>query len=195
MDSKNYQDHFFKKAKMSGYRSRSAFKLIELNKKFKFLRNNINILDVGSFPGGWCQVIKEKSKNGKIMGIDKKKTEEINGVKLVTGDFLNEESKRTIVQYFNSSIDVILSDMASNTTGNKSLDCIRTNQLCLDILDFSKEKLSKKGVVISKLFMGDEFEEIKIKAKKYFKKFDFFKPNSSRDESRETYIHCSELST
>ena len=195
MHSKNYQDHFFKKAKMSGYRSRSAFKLIELNKKFKFLRNNINILDVGSFPGGWCQVIKEKSKNGKIMGIDKKKTEEINGVKLVTGDFLSEDSKRTIVQYFNSSIDVILSDMASNTTGNKSLDCIRTNQLCLDILDFSREKLNKKGVVISKLFMGDEFEEIKIKAKKYFKKFDFFKPNSSRDESRETYIHCSELST
>ena len=195
MDSKNYQDHFFKKAKTSGYRSRSAFKLIELNKKFKFLKNNINILDVGSFPGGWCQIIKEKTRNSKILGIDKKKTEEIHGVKLVTGDFLSEEVKTIIEKYFNSNIDVILSDMASNTTGNKSLDCIRTNQLCLDILDFSKDKLGKKGVVISKLFMGEEFEEIKTKAKKYFKKFDFFKPNSSRDESRETYIHCSELST
>tara|TARA_A100001011_G_C14219819_1_gene803768 strand:- start:18 stop:605 length:588 start_codon:yes stop_codon:yes gene_type:complete len=195
MDSKNYQDHFFKKAKTSGYRSRSAFKLIELNKKFKFLKNNINILDVGSFPGGWCQIIKEKTRNSKILGIDKKKTEEIHGVKLVTGDFLSEEVKTIIEKYFNSNIDVILSDMASNTTGNKSLDCIRTNQLCLDILDFSKDKLSKKGVVISKLFMGEEFEEIKTKAKKYFKKFDFFKPNSSRGESRETYIHCSELST
>jgi len=195
MDSKNYQDHFFKKAKTSGYRSRSAFKLIELNKKFKFLKNNINILDVGSFPGGWCQIIKEKTRNSKILGIDKKKTEEIHGVKLVTGDFLSKEIKTIIAKYFNSNIDVILSDMASNTTGNKSLDCIRTNQLCLDILDFSKDKLSKKGVVISKLFMGEEFEEIKTKAKKYFKKFDFFKPNSSRGESRETYIHCSELST
>ena len=111
------------------------------------------------------------------------------------GDFLEKKSKTSIIEYFNSNIDVILSDMASNTTGNKSLDCIRTNQLCLDILDFSKETLSTKGVVVSKLFMGEDFEEIKIRAKKYFKKIDFFKPNSSRDESRETYIHCSGLST
>ena len=195
MDSKSYQDHFFKKAKIAGYRSRSAFKLIELNNKFKFLKNGINILDVGSFPGGWSQVIKEKTKDGKIMGVDKKETEEIKGVKFFTGDFLNEKSKLIIIDYFKSNIDVILSDMASNTTGNKNLDCIRTNQLCLDILDFSKERLKKKGVVVSKLFMGEEFDEIKIRAKKYFKKVHFFKPNSSRNESRETYIHCSELSS
>ncbi len=195
MDSKNYQDHFFREAKDKGYRSRSAFKLIELNTKFKFLKNNIKLLDVGSFPGGWSQVVKEKIKNGKILGIDKKKTEEIEGVRFITGDFLEEKSKTDIIKYFNSNIDVILSDMAANTTGNKNLDCIRTNQLCLDILDFSKEILDKKGIVISKLFMGEDFEEIKIKAKKYFKKIDFFKPNSSRDESRETYIHCSGLST
>ena len=195
MDSKSYQDHFFKKAKTAGYRSRSAFKLIELNNKYKFLKNGINILDVGSFPGGWCQVVKEKTKGGKIMGIDKKKIEGIKGVKFLTGDFLDEKSKLNIINYFESNIDVILSDMAPNTTGNKSLDCIRTNQLCLDILEFSKERLSKKGVVVSKLFMGEEFEEIKIQAKKNFKKIHFFKPNSSRYESRETYIHCSELST
>ena len=195
MDSKSYQDHFFKKAKIAGYRSRSAFKLIQLNNKYKFLKNGINILDVGSFPGGWCQVVKEKTKGGKILGIDKKQIEEIKGVKFLIGDFLDEKSKSNIINYFNSNIDVILSDMAPNTTGNKSLDCIRTNQLCLDILEFSKEKLSKKGVVVSKLFMGEEFEEIKIKAKKNFKKIHFFKPDSSRDESRETYIHCSELST
>ena len=195
MDSRSYQDHFFKKAKIAGYRSRSAFKLIELNNKFKFLKNGINILDVGSFPGGWSQVIKEKTKDGKVMGVDKKETEEIKGIKFLTGDFLNEKSKLIIIDYFKSNIDVILSDMASNTTGNKNLDCIRTNQLCLDILDFSKERLKKKGVVVSKLFMGEEFDEIKIRAKKYFKKVHFFKPNSSRNESRETYIHCSELSS
>ena len=195
MDSKSYQDHFFKKAKIAGYRSRSAFKLIQLNNKYKFLKNGINILDVGSFPGGWCQVVKEKTKGGKILGIDKKQIEEIKGVKFLIGDFLDEKSKSNIINYFNSNIDVILSDMAPNTTGNKSLDCIRTNQLCLDILEFSKERRSKKGVVVSKLFMGEEFEEIKIKAKKNFKKIHFFKPDSSRDESRETYIHCSELST
>ena len=85
--------------------------------------------------------------------------------------------------------------MAFNTTGNKSLDCIRTNQLCLDILEFSRQRLNKKGVVVSKLFMGEDFDEVKIAAKKNFKKIHFFKPNSSRQESRETYIHCSELST
>ena len=85
--------------------------------------------------------------------------------------------------------------MAANTTGNKNLDCIRTNQLCIEILNFSKEKLSKNGVVVSKFFMGDEFEEIKIEAKRNFKKINFFKPKSSRDESRETYIHCAGLST
>ena len=195
MDSKSYQDHFFKKAKSAGYRSRSAFKLIELNSKFKFLRNGINILDVGSFPGGWCQVIKEKIKNGKILGIDKKEIKEIDGIKFIKGDFLKEDFKIDIVKYFNSNIDVVLSDMAPNTTGNKSLDCIRTNQLCMDILEFSKDKLNKKGVVISKLFMGEDFDEIKITAKKHFKKIHFFKPDSSRDESRETYIHCEGLST
>ena len=195
MDNKSYQDYFFKEAKKSGYRSRSAFKLIELNKKFKFLKNNINILDVGSYPGSWCQVIKEKTKNVKILGIDKKITEEIQGIKFIKGDFLRKESKVSIQKYFNSNIDVILSDMASNTTGNKSLDCIRTNLLCIEILDFSKEILNKKGVVISKFFMGEEFQEIKVRAKKYFKKIDFFKPDSSRNESRETYIHCKELST
>jgi len=195
MDSKSYQDHFFKKAKSAGYRSRSAFKLIELNSKFRFLRNGINILDVGSFPGGWCQVIKEKIKNGKILGIDKKEIKEIDGIKFIKGDFLKEDFKINIVKYFNSNIDVVLSDMAPNTTGNKSLDCIRTNQLCFDILNFSKEKLSQKGVMISKLFMGEDFEEIKLSAKKNFKKIDFFKPQSSRGESRESYIHCCGLST
>jgi len=195
MDSRSYQDHFFKKAKISGYRSRSAFKLIELNSKFKFLKNGIKLLDVGSFPGGWSQVAVEKIKNGKILSIDKKKVKEIKNVKFITGDFLEKKSKTNIIEYFNSNIDVILSDMASNTTGNKNLDCIRTNQLCLEILDFSNKILNKRGVVVSKLFMGEDFGEIKMRAKKYFKKIDFFKPNSSRDESRETYIHCSGLST
>ena len=195
MDSKSYQDHFFRKAREAGYRSRSAFKLIELDKKFKFLKNGIKLLDVGSFPGGWSQVAIKKIKNGKILAIDKKKIEDINGVKFIMGDFLEKKSKSIIYEYFDSKIDVILSDMAPNTTGNKNLDSIRTNQLCLDILDFSKDILNKNGIVVSKLFMGEDFEEIKFKGKKYFKKIVFFKPNSSRDESRETYIHCSGLST
>ena len=195
MDNKSYQDHFFKKAKSQGYRSRSAFKLIELNKKFKFLKNRINLLDLGSSPGGWCQVAKEEVKNGKIIGLDKKAVDEIKGVNILKGDFLDEKIRSSILSYFDSRIDVILSDMAADTTGNKSLDCIRTNQLCLQVLEFSKKVLGKNGAVISKLFMGEDFEEIKLNAKKNFKKINFFKPNSSRGESRETYIHCLGLYT
>ena len=92
---------------------------------------------------------------------------------------VDEKSKSIIIDYFKSDIDVILSDMASNTTGNKSLDSIRTNELCLDVLDFSKDRLSKDGVVISKLFMGKEFNEIKIKAKKNdLKRGRFYNKNS-----------------
>ena len=195
MDNKSYQDHFFKKAKNLGYRSRSAFKLIELDNKFKFLKNHINLIDLGSFPGGWCQVAKKKIKNGKILGLDKKSVDKISGVNLIEGDFLDENLKTIILNNFDSEVDVILSDMAADTTGNKSLDCIRTNQLCLEVIEFSKKILSKNGVVVSKLFMGEDFEEVKLKAKKNFKKINFFKPKSSRNESKETYIHCLGLNT
>ena len=195
MDNKSYQDHYFKKAKEQGYRSRSAFKLIELNEKFKFLKKEIKLLDVGSFPGGWLQVAKKIIKNGKILGIDKKKLIQIEGTRIIEGDFLDERSKNNILKFFNSKIDVILSDMAPNTSGNKSLDTIKTNKLCLSTLEFSKNILDKNGVVVSKLFMGEDFEEIKIYAKETFKNIRFFKPNSSRDNSRETYIHCNRLNT
>tara|TARA_B100000427_G_scaffold183851_1_gene152830 strand:- start:153 stop:740 length:588 start_codon:yes stop_codon:yes gene_type:complete len=195
MDNKSYQDHYFKKAKEQGYRSRSAFKLIELNQKFKFLKKEIKLLDVGSFPGGWLQVAKKTIKNGKILGIDKKKLIQIEGTRIIEGDFLEERSKNDILKFFNSKINVILSDMAPNTSGNKSLDAIKTNELCLSILEFSKKVLDKNGVVVSKLFMGEDFEVIKIYAKETFKNIRFFKPNSSRDNSRETYIYCNRLNT
>ena len=195
MDNKSYQDHYFKKAKEQGYRSRSAFKLIELNQKFKFLKKEIKLLDVGSFPGGWLQVAKKTIKNGKILGIDKKKLIQIEGTRIIEGDFLEERSKNDILKFFNSKINVILSDMAPNTSGNKSLDAIKTNELCLSILEFSKKILDKNGVVVSKLFMGEDFEAIKIYAKETFKNIRFFKPNSSRDNSRETYIYCNRLNT
>ncbi len=195
MDNKSYQDHYFKKAKEQGYRSRSAFKLIELNQKFKFLKKEIKLLDVGSFPGGWLQVAKKIIKNGKILGIDKKKLIQIEGARIIEGDFLEERSKNDILKFFNSKINVILSDMAPNTSGNKSLDAIKTNELCLSILEFSKKVLDKNGVVVSKLFMGEDFEAIKIYAKETFKNIRFFKPNSSRHNSRETYIYCNRLNT
>ena len=85
--------------------------------------------------------------------------------------------------------------MAANTTGNKSLDCIRTNQLCADVVKFSSKILKPNGVLVSKLFMGEDFLEVKELAKRKFKKVEFFKPEASRNESKETYLHCKILKT
>ena len=187
---KQHRDQFFKKSKTLGYRSRAAFKLIELNKKFKFIKKNTNLLDLGSFPGGWTQVASQIIKGGKIMSIDIREMEPINNVNFVRGSILESMIKNKINSYFVTKLDVILSDMAADTTGSKSLDSIRTNQLCADVINFSKEILKPRGVLISKLFMGEDFLEVKNLAKSIFKNVNFFKPESSRKESKETYLHC-----
>jgi len=192
---KQHRDQFYKKSKTLGYRSRSAFKLIELNKKFNFIKKNTNFLDIGSCPGGWSQVASQIIDIGKMVSVDIKKMNEIKNVKFINADFLTNETKDKISLLFANRIDVIVSDMAANTTGNKNLDCIRTNMLCADVINFSTEFLKKEGVLVAKLFMGEDFIEVKKLAKKKFKRVDFFKPNSSRDESKETYIHCKSLKT
>ena len=192
---KQHRDQFYKKSKILGYRSRSAFKLIELNKKFNFLKKNSNVLDIGSSPGGWSQVAKELVKKGKIVSIDLKNMEKIKDVRFIRCDFLESDAKSLILSNFRSKIDVVISDMAANTTGNKNLDCIRTNFLCSEVINFSRKILKPGGVLVSKLFMGEDFIEVKKLAKEKFKKVDFFKPESSRNESKETYIHCVSLKT
>ena len=192
---KQHRDQFFKKSKTLGYRSRAAFKLLELNKKFKFFKTSSKVLDLGSYPGGWSQVSSKIVNGGKILSLDLKKMEKIDNVTFYQCDFLDEKSKTTINNFFKEKIDVIMSDMAADTTGNKSLDCIRTNQLCTNVIQFSVEHLKPNGVVISKLFMGEDFIEIKKLAKSTFKEVNFFKPESSRNESKETYLHCAVLKT
>ena len=192
---KQHRDQFFKKSKTLGYRSRASFKLIELNKKYKFIKKNTNLLDLGSSPGGWSQVANQIIKSGRILSIDIKEMEPIKNVKFLKTDILEKKTKKEVIDYFNSNIDVIISDMAADTTGNKSLDSIRTNQLCFEVINFSKNILKPKGVLISKLFMGDDFIEVKNLAKSVFKKVNFFKPQSSRKESKETYLHCEILKT
>ena len=187
---KQHRDQFFKKSKTLGYRSRASFKLIELNKKYKFLKRNTNLLDLGSFPGGWSQVASQIIRAGRIMSIDTKNMDPIKDVRFFKGDILSNETKSAVIKYFKSNLDVILSDMAADTTGNKSLDSIRTNQLCADVINFSKETLKPKGVLVSKIFMGEDFLEVKNLAKSTFNKVNFFKPKSSRKESKETYLHC-----
>ncbi|MDB9795813.1 RlmE family RNA methyltransferase [Pelagibacteraceae bacterium] len=192
---KQHRDQFFKKAKVLGYKSRAAFKLIELNKKFNFIKKNSNLLDVGSTPGGWSQVVSKIITNGKILAIDIIPMEKLNNVTFLNNNFSDEKIQVKILNFFNDKIDIIVSDMAENTTGNKTIDSIRTNSLCVDVINFSLKGLTKKGSLICKLFMGEDFLEVKNLAKKNFKKVDFFKPESSRSESKETYIICSILKT
>ena len=169
--------------------------MIELNEKFKFLKTNTNLLDLGSYPGSWSQVASKIITNGKILSIDIKNMSPIKNVNFYKSDIFEKTTKNKIRDFFNGKLEVIISDMAADTTGNKSLDSIRTNQLCLEILDLSPKVLVSKGVFVSKVFMGDDFDEIKKLAKTLFKEVKFFKPVSSRNESKETYIHCKILKT
>ena len=187
---KQHRDQFFKKSKTLGYRSRASFKLIELNQKFKFIKKNSTLLDLGSSPGGWTQVANKIIISGKILSIDIRDMDPVKKVKFIKNDILDDDTKDNVIKYFNGKLDVIISDMAADTTGNKSLDSIRTNQLCANVINFSQDILKPKGVLVSKIFMGEDFIEVKNLAKSIFKKVNFFKPESSRSESKETYLHC-----
>ena len=167
--NKQKRDPFVKQSKIYGYRSRSAFKLIEMNKKFKFLKRNLSLLDLGSSPGGWSKVAREKIIAGKVLAIDIKSMEKINNVEFIQGDFSKSEVYEKITNYFNSKIDVVLSDMATNTSGNKTLDSYRTGELCLNAMDLAKKVLSHEGVFLSKIFMGSIYKEINEKANSNFK--------------------------
>ena len=187
---KKNNDIFFRQSKIQGYRSRSAFKLIEINEKFKFIKKNHKLLDLGSSPGGWSQIASSIATGGKILSIDIKEMEKIDGVDFIKGDFNEEKNIDKINSYFNSGADVVLSDMAANTSGNKSNDSYITGQLCLNAMDLSVKILKPGGIFLSKIFMGSIFKEINEKAKRSFKKVIRFKPLSSKKESKELYIFC-----
>ena len=187
---KQKKDPFFKLSKIKGFRSRSSFKLIEMNKKFKFLKQNTFLLDLGSCPGGWSQVASKEITKGKILSIDLKFMEKIDKVDFMQGDFLESNIYEKIIHYFNDKADVVLSDMAANTSGNKTLDSYRTGELCLGAMNLATKILSKDGVFLSKAFMGTIFNEINESAKKNFRKVVKYKPLSSKKESKEIYNYC-----
>ena len=191
---KQHKDPFVIKSKIQGFRSRSAFKLIEMNKKFKFLNKTKYLLDLGSSPGGWAQVVAKKITNGKILSVDINPMDKIENVTFLKGSLLEEDIYKKIYSYFGKKIDVVISDMAANTSGNKNLDSYRTGELCLRAMYLAKKLLEQNGVFLSKVFMGSIFSEINEKANKYFKKVVKFKPLSSRQESKEIYIYCKGIS-
>jgi len=190
---KQKRDIYVKQSKIEGYRSRAAYKLQEINEKFKILKNGIHLVDLGAAPGSWSQYVSQKFKNSKILSIDLKEMEEIKNVYQIKGDFTDEMQQKKITNYFNRKIDIVISDMAVNTTGNKNLDSLVTGDLVIQALNFSNNILKRQGVFVSKIFMGSSFYEILEKAKKNFKEVNIYKPPASRKDSKENFIICKYL--
>ena len=188
--NKQRRDIYVRKSKIEGYRSRAAYKLQEIDNKFKIFKNGISIIDLGAAPGSWSQFASQKVKNGKILSIDLKEIEKIQNTHQIKGDFTDDKLQNQIREYFSEKVDVVLSDMAVNTTGNKNLDSIVTGELCIGAMNFAKEILKDNGNFVSKIFMGTTFNEIVLKAKEYFKQTNIYKPSASRKNSKESFIIC-----
>ena len=191
--NKQKRDIYVRQSKVDGYRARSAYKLIEIDKKFKIFKNKMTILDIGAAPGSWSQYVGKIVTNGKIISVDLKKMEKINNTIQIIGDFTNPIIQDQINNKLTSKAEVVMSDMAVNTTGVKNLDSIQTGELCKEAMIFSKDVISPNGFFISKLFMGSSFNEIVALGKKIFKEVKVFKPQSSRKESKESFIVCKNL--
>ena len=188
--NKQRRDIYVRQSKAEGYRSRAVYKLQEIDEKFKIIKNGISLIDLGAAPGSWSQYAAKKIKNGKILSIDLNEIKNIGNTFQLKGDFTDSKYKSEIKEYFGGKVDVVLSDMAVNTTGNKNLDSIYTGELCIGAMNFSKEILCNNGKFISKIFMGSTFNEIVSQAKKIFKESKVFKPAASRKSSKESFIIC-----
>ena len=191
--NKQRRDIFVRQSKVDGYRARSAYKLIEIDEKFKIFKGGMFVLDIGAAPGSWSQYASKAIKQGKVISIDLKAMEEIKSTIQIKGDFTDPNIQKKIKDYLNKSLDVVMSDMAVNTTGIQNLDAIQTGELCKEAMIFSKDVISKKGFFISKIFMGGSFNEIVALGKKIFKEVKVFKPKSSRKDSKESFIICRNL--
>ena len=187
------RDIFVRQSKVDGYRARSVYKLIEINEKFRIFKGGMSIIDIGAAPGSWSQYAAKISKNSNIISIDLKKMEPIKNTIQIKGDFTNLQIQDEIKSYLIGASNVVMSDMAVNTTGIKNIDSIQTGELCKEAMVFSKKVIDEKGFFISKIFMGTTFNEIVALGKKIFKEVKVFKPKSSRKDSKESFIVCRKL--
>ena len=191
--NKQKRDIYVRKSQVEGYRARSVYKLIEINEKFKIFKNGYSVIDIGASPGSWSQYVAKSVKGGRLVSIDLKDIEKIENMIQIKGDFTESDTQEKIKSYFRSKVNVVLSDMAVNTTGIKNIDAIYTGELCKEAMLFSKDILTKEGNFIAKLFLGKSFNEIVALAKTIFKEVKVFKPKSSRKESKESFIICKNL--
>ena len=191
--NKQRRDTYVRQSKVDGYRARSAYKLKEIDEKFKIFKGGMSVVDIGAAPGSWTQYVAKVVKSGKIISIDLKEMENIENTLQIQGDFTSVDTQDQIKEYLKKKPDVVMSDMAVNTTGIKNIDSIQTGELCKEAMVFSKDVISEKGFFISKIFMGSTFNEIVALGKKIFKEVKVFKPKSSRKDSKESFIICKNL--
>jgi len=191
--NKQRRDTYVRQSKVDGYRARSAYKLKEIDEKFRIFKGGMSVVDIGAAPGSWSQYAAKVVKSGKIISIDLKEMEKIENTLQIQGDFTSVDTQDQIKEYLKKKPDVVMSDMAVNTTGIKNIDSIQTGELCKEAMVFSKDVISEKGFFISKIFMGSTFNEIVALGKKIFKEVRVFKPKSSRKDSKESFIICKNL--
>ncbi len=191
--NKQRRDIYVRQSKVDGYRARSVYKLIEIDEKFKIFKGGISVIDIGAAPGSWSQYASKVVKSGKIISIDLKEMEQIKNTTQIKGDFTEIDIQNKIKKNLSKGSDVVMSDMAVNTTGIKNIDSIQTSELCKEAMIFTKDVMTEKGFFISKIFMGSTFNEIVVLGKKIFKEVKVFKPKSSRKDSKESFIICKNL--
>jgi 23S rRNA (uridine2552-2'-O)-methyltransferase len=185
---RQFNDQYVSRAKQLGYRSRAAWKLIQIDEKVKLLKNGQRVVDLGSAPGGWAQVVAERIKNGKIVAVDLLEMDPIQGVSIFRGDVTDQNLDRLIITELQGRPDIILSDMAAPTTGHRQTDHLRTMVLCEAAIQFAIEHLSLGGSFVSKVFQGGTQSDLLAKLNPLFDKIRHVKPDSSRKESPETYL-------
>jgi 23S rRNA (uridine2552-2'-O)-methyltransferase len=187
--SRQLNDPFVAMAKKDGYRSRSAYKLIEIDDKFHILKPASIIIDLGAAPGGWSQVCVQRVKAGKIIGIDLQEMEPIAGVTLLHQDFMEEDALTALAKELgDKKANVVLSDMAAAACGHTQTDHIRILALCEAALDFAINNLQPGGSFATKILKGGAEHELLNLIKKHFKTVKHFKPNSSRKDSAEMFL-------
>ena len=191
--NKQRRDIYVRQSKIDGYRARSAYKLMEIDEKFSIFKGGFSVVDIGAAPGSWSQYAEKKIKNGKLISIDLKTMEPLGKSVQIQGDFTENKIKDEILKSAEGKVNIVMSDMAVNTTGIKNIDAIQTGELCMEAMIFSKDILLQEGSFVSKIFMGGSFNEIVAKGKEIFKEVKVFKPKSSRKDSKESFIICKKL--
>src|SRR5687768_6680948 len=188
-DSK--KDQFRRLARDYGYRSRSAFKLKQINNSYRILNKGHCVVDIGCAPGGWIQVaLAEVGNKGKVIGVDIKKIEPLKDAFVIQGNIEHEDIINSILKISNSHVDVVLSDLSPNVSGNWDLDHARQIDLSRNALKLCNKILKKGGKAVFKVFQGDMLNELISELKKEFKKVIITKPTASRQVSSEIYLIC-----